>query len=176
MINILASDKPTTQLPRKKFMRNNLCFASDFHPWHPQKMARGRVSGPFDFYHLTFLYDCDRSLEGLCHEKSLSRPPFLSIKDMGIGIQYIQCGANVPARDAPLYRSLWLFHRRLVCRRYRSRWLVHRAMRRRYQSHLRECSRTPSEPHLMTLSMDGRVFDRLDGFCRLDGFSARCYT
>jgi len=67
-----------------------------------------------------------------------------------IGIQYIQCRANVPARDAPLYRSPWLFHRRPVCRRYRSRWLVHRTMRRRYQSHLRECARSPSGPHLMT--------------------------
>ena len=41
----------------------------------------------------------------------------------------------------------------LVCRRYRSRWLVHRTMRRRYQSHLRECTRSPSGPHLMTLPL-----------------------
>jgi len=96
----------------------------------------------------------------LPQEKLQSGSPFLTCsltnkkyRDMYIGIQYIQCRANIPAQDAPLYWSLWLFHRRPVCQRYRSRWLVHRTMRRQGQSHLRECAWTTSKPHLMTLPL-----------------------
>jgi len=42
-------------------------------------------------------------------------PDSESIKDMCISIEYIQCRVNVPVQDTPLYRSPWLFQRRLVC-------------------------------------------------------------